>query len=474
MPALTTFLRAAAAFAASFAFLAAIGGAPSAVAQQPQPAAQQQPAAQPLSAQQIDQLVAPIALYPDNLLGQVLTASTYPLETVMAARWSAANPNVKGQQLEDAMQQQTWDPSVKALAAVPQVLAMMNDKLDWTQALGDAYLSQPDDIAAAVQRLRLKAQASGNLQASSQQRIKRVHAPQPIIIDGRPEPEYIVIEPIDPDVIFVPIYDPYVVYGPWAYPAYRPFYWYPPGYVAVGVFGFGAPCIVGAALWAHYNWESRHVDIDVVNYNRFNRTNIVSSGGATQTWQHDPLHRGNIPYSNPELQKKFGNAATSNAALNPGLQKALTNTPSGNPKGATTTPLNNTAITNLNKNGGLKGTDLKVDKNADLKVDKTVDPKLDKTKLNVNGNANINNTNKTTPKTLDQRVNINNNAKVNTNNVNTNARVNTNAVINNNAGNNVNRTVSAPIVNRPVTVQPPPRVQAGGGGGNGQKEKKQP
>jgi hypothetical protein len=290
MPTFIPFLRALAALAASFVILTATFGAPSALAQESPPPAQQ-PAAQPLSAEQIDQLVAPIALYPDNLLGQILTASTYPLETVMAARWSAANPNIKGDQLESAMQQQSWDPSVKALTAVPQVLAMMNDKLDWTQALGDAYLSQPDDIAAAVQRLRLKAQAAGNLQASNQQRVRRMPAPQPLVIDGRPEPEYIVIEPVDPDVIYVPVYDPYVVYGVWAYPAYRPFYWYPPGYVAVGVFGFGAPYVVGAALWAHYNWESRHVDINIVNYNRFNHTNIVNNA-ANQAWQHNPAHRG--------------------------------------------------------------------------------------------------------------------------------------------------------------------------------------
>jgi hypothetical protein len=446
MPALTKTLRAPTAFAVSLVLLAAISGAPSAVAQQPQQAAQQ-PAAQPLSAQQLDQLVEPIALYPDNLLGQVLTASTYPLETVMAARWSAANPNVKGRQLEDAMQRQTWDPSIKALAAAPQVLAMMNDKLDWTQALGDAYLSQPDDIAAAVQRLRINAQASGNLQASSQQRVRRVRAPQPIIIEGRPEPEYILIEPVDPGIIYVPIYDPYVVYGVWAYPAYRPFYWYPPGYVAVGVFGFGAPFVVGSALWAHYNWESHRVDIDVDNYNKFNHTNIVNTP-ANQTWQHDPVHRGNIPYSDPLVQQKFGKANAGSAALNPALPK----TNITNPKGAAT-PLNNTAITNLNQNGGLKGTD----------------PKIDKTKLNANGNANINNN----PKASDQRVNINSNAKVNAN-VNTNARINTNAVINNNAGNNVNRTVSAPIVARPVTGQGTPRVQAVGGAGTVQKDKKQP
>jgi hypothetical protein len=268
MPARTTFLRTLTASTASLVLLAAPWSAPSALEQQGAPPDQQQQAAQGLSAEQIDQLVAPIALYPDNLLGQILTASTYPLEAVMAARWSAANPKVKGPQLEAAMQQQPWDPSIKALCAVPQVLAMMSDKLDWTQALGDAYLAQPDDIAAAVQRLRLKAQAAGNLQASSQERVRRVPAPQPIIIDGRPEPEYIVIEPVDPAVLYVPIYDPYVVYGPWAYPAYRPFYWYPPGYVAVGVIGFGAPFVVGVALWANYNWESRHVDINVVNYNR--------------------------------------------------------------------------------------------------------------------------------------------------------------------------------------------------------------
>jgi hypothetical protein len=446
MPALPASVRTLTALAASLVLLATTWGAPSAFAQQSPP--QQQPAAQPLSAEQLDQLVAPIALYPDNLLGQILTACTYPLETVMAARWSAANPNVKGQQLEDAMQQQSWDPAVKALAAVPQVLAMMNDKLDWTQALGDAYLSQPDDVAAAIQRLRLKAEATGNLRASTQQRIRRVRAPQPIIIDGRPEPEYIVIEPIDPDVVYVPIYDPYVVYGPWAYPAYRPFFWYPPGYVAAAVIGFGPPLFVGAALWAHYNWESRHVDINVVNYNKFNRTNIVNNA-ANLTWQHDPVHRGNIPYSNAALQQKFGKAAaTSNPNVNPAALKSGITNPV-NLKGGTA-PLNNNAITNLNKNGGLKGTDLKLNKSTDLKVDKRTDLKVDKNiKLNANGNANLGNTGKSSPKTLDRRVNVD-----------TNTKINTNAVIRSNPVNNVNRNVAVQNVPRNVPL-------AGGGGGGG-------
>jgi Protein of unknown function (DUF3300) len=161
-----------------------------------------------LSAEQVAELVAPIALYPDALLGQVLTASTYPLEVVMAARWSKINPKVKGPALEGAMQQQPWDPSVKALAAVPQVLAMMSDKLEWTQALGDAYLAQPDDIAAAVQGLRARADAAGNLKPSNEQRIRRVAAPPPLIVGEPYEPQYYIIEPVDPNVIYVPIYDP--------------------------------------------------------------------------------------------------------------------------------------------------------------------------------------------------------------------------------------------------------------------------
>ena len=116
-----------------------------------------QPQQQPLTQQELAQLVAPIALYPDALLAQVLTASTYPLEVAMAARWSEKNPNLKGAALEDAMQKEPWDPSVKGLTSVPQVLAMMNEKLDWTQQLGETFLAQPDDVQNAIQALRAKA-----------------------------------------------------------------------------------------------------------------------------------------------------------------------------------------------------------------------------------------------------------------------------------------------------------------------------
>ena len=341
------------------------------------------------------QLVAPIALYPDTLLGQILTASTYPLEVVKAARWSRANPKVKGEALESAMQQQPWDPSVKALAAVPQVLAMMSDKLEWTQSLGDAYLAQPDDIAAAVQQLRARADAAGNLKSSNEQRIRRVAAPAPVNVDEPPAPDYYIIEPVDPDIIYVPIYDPYVVYGVWPYPAYRPFYWYPPGYVTVGVFALGAPIAVGAALWATYDWRARRVAIDVNRFNAFNRTTIVS-----QTWQHNPVHRGNLRYSNPALQQQFSKTATGVQGLSKtgigsqelsktgrgsqGMPKGgMVTNPQSLPKGTTTKTGPESVNVNRNVNlGNTKNT-------GSAKTLNAVNPNLNKN-VNVTRNVNVN------------------------------------------------------------------------------------
>ncbi len=168
-----------------------------------------------LNNQQIEQLVAPIALYPDSLISQILMASTYPLEVVEAARWSRENANVTGQALEDAMQKQEWDPSVKALTAVPQTLAMMNDQLKWTQDLGDAFLAQQTDILDAVQRLRARADASGNLKTTPQQKVMRTSRPA-----GSPSSapaQAYVIESASPTEYYVPIYDPGVVYGAWPY-----------------------------------------------------------------------------------------------------------------------------------------------------------------------------------------------------------------------------------------------------------------
>ena len=164
--------------------------------------------------QELDQMLAPIALYPDSLLSQILMASTYPLEVVEAARWSRANPNLKGDEAVRAVEQNTWDPSVKSLVAFPQILQMMDEKLGWTERLGDAFLSQQALVMDTVQNLRQKAYAAGNLKSTDQVRVEQ-------------QGQTIVIEPTRPEVIYVPYYDPLVVYGPWWWPAYPPVYWAP-------------------------------------------------------------------------------------------------------------------------------------------------------------------------------------------------------------------------------------------------------
>src|ERR1700748_3542476 len=192
---------------------------------------------------QIEQLVAPIALYPDSLLTQMLMASTYPLEVVEAARCPRNTSTIKGEALQSAMKAQSWDPSVKALTAVPQTLEMMNDKLAWMEELGDAFLAQQQDVLGAVQKLRAAAQAAGNLQSTPQQIVTAASAPAGVVAAGVPRP--IVIEPVNPGVYYVPVYTPALVYGAWDYPDYPPFNWSPAGFVASNILSFGAGVAVG-------------------------------------------------------------------------------------------------------------------------------------------------------------------------------------------------------------------------------------
>ena len=261
------------------------------------------PASAPFKAEEIEQLVAPIALYPDALLAQVLMASTYPLEVVLAARWTKANPNVSGAALENAMQSQTWDPSVKSLTAVPQVLAMMEQKVDWTQKLGDAFLGQQEEVMKAVQRLRAKASAAGNLKSGKEQTVTTKTEGGETII---------VIEPAT-EVVYVPTYDPAYVYGPWPYPAYPPYYWYPPGYYYPGG-AFLAGIIIGAWFWGGCNWGGgggggNRVYVDHHRYNNFNRTNI-SDGN----WRHNVEHRQGVAYRDQATAKQFDRDFSGNAA----------------------------------------------------------------------------------------------------------------------------------------------------------------
>jgi hypothetical protein len=276
-----------------------------------EPAAAAAPAAAPaFTAAQLEQMTAPIALYPDSLVTQILMAATYPLEIVEAARWSKANPGLEGKALEEALKQQDWDIAVKALAGFPDVLARMNENLDWTQDLGDAFLAQQSDVLDAVQRMRGKAYEAGNLKSSEQQ-----------VVTQQPD-KIIVIQPADPQVIYVPTYSPTVVYGAWHYP----YWYYPPMYVApppgYGAMAFTAGVFWGAALSGGCNWGWGHsdIDIDVNHYNNFNKntninankTNINNVSGNKASWNHNAEHRGGVNYKNSQTAQKYGAQGGSN------------------------------------------------------------------------------------------------------------------------------------------------------------------
>jgi uncharacterized membrane protein YgcG len=255
-------------------------------------AAAQAPTQAPLKAEELDQMLAPIALYPDAVLAQILMASTYPLEVVQAARWVKSNPGKTGKALEDAMQGQSWDASVKSLAAVPQVLQMMDEKLEWAQRVGDAFLAQRDDVMNAVQRLRSKAQSAGNLQSTKEQKVSTQQA------EGK---TVVVIEPTNPQTVYVPVYNPATTYGAWPYPAYPPYPYYPFGYAAGAAMAFTTGVVVSAALWGNCNWRNNNVNINVNQYNSFNRTNISNSN-----WQHNAAHRKGVPYRDAGVAQQFG------------------------------------------------------------------------------------------------------------------------------------------------------------------------
>lgn len=255
----------------------------------------QQPASgQVLSQEQLEQLLAPVALYPDALLAQVLMASTYPLEVVEAARWRKANPALSGKALEDALQALRWDPSVKSLAAFPPVLEMMNEQLAWTQQLGDAFLADQKRLLASVQKLRQAANAQGTLKSSEQ---------QTVIVEQGTTGTYVRIEPTDPAVVYVPAYDPWYVYGPWPYPAYPPYYYYPPGYYPGAAFlTFTAGLIIGGALWGGCDWNGGGVHVEHHKYNNFNRSNI---SGERSNWKHNADHRRGVPYRDQNVARQY-------------------------------------------------------------------------------------------------------------------------------------------------------------------------
>lgn len=264
--------------------------------------AQGAPAAQAAIPQEkLDSLLAPVALYPDDLLAQTLMAATYPLDVVEAARFVRANRELKGEALDQAVLKKNWDPSVQSLTAFPQVLEMMDEKIEWTQELGDAFLADKQRVMATVQSLRQKAEASGNLQSNEQQKVVK-------------EQTTIIIEPAQPDVVYVPSYNPTVVYGAWWAPAYPPYYWppppyyYPGGIVAAGLIGFG----IGWAIadnhwgWNDIDWHRGDIDIDIDIDNTFiNNNKDFKNKVSNGKWEHNPSQRKGVAYRDNATRERF-------------------------------------------------------------------------------------------------------------------------------------------------------------------------
>jgi hypothetical protein len=263
----------------------------------------------PFTPEQLDQILAPIALYPDALLSQTLMAATYPLEVVEAARWTQANPNLKGDAAVQAVKTKDWDVSVKSLVAFPQTLSMMNNNLDWTQKLGDAMIGQQKDVADSVQRLRAKAAAAGNLKTTPQQKVTTQTAGSASAI---------VIEPANPEVIYVPYYNPTWAYGPWPYPAYPPVYYPPPpnygAALATGMM-FGLGVAAGAAMfggwhwgWSGGGWGASYTTVNVNRATTISANNFDANRYRDGQWQHDPAHRDGVPYRTSAERERYNQA----------------------------------------------------------------------------------------------------------------------------------------------------------------------
>jgi hypothetical protein len=297
-------------------------------AQQPaaQPPADQPPPAPKKTPEELDSLVAPIALYPDPLLAQVLAAATYPLDLVQAQQWLQANASLKGEDLTKAAAKQDWDPSIQALVAFPDALKRLTENIKWTTDLGNAFLDQQTEVMDACQRMRKKAKDSGKLESSKEQKVEVKTVEQKTVIE---------VQPANPQVIYVPTYNPTVVYGPPVYP-YPPVYYPPPppstgAIIATAAISFGVGVAMGAFWggccggygwgwgcgWGGHNtvivnnnfynrYGYRNVNVNNVNINAGNRVNVGNRVNAGNTWQHDPRHRGAVPYSNRETAQRFG------------------------------------------------------------------------------------------------------------------------------------------------------------------------
>jgi len=306
-----------------------------ALASMPSPRSPQaaSPQAQPtrIPPDQLDSLVAPIALYPDPMLAQTLAASTYPLELIQLQQWLKKNPGLKDKALADAVAKQPWDPSIQALAGLPDVVKRLADDIQWTTDLGNAFLAQQSDVMDAVQRMRKKAQDTGNLKSTEQQKVETK------VIESK---SVIVVEQANPQVVYVPSYDPVVVYGPPIYP-YPPIYYPPAGYYAAGVaISFGVGMMMGAFWSGGWGWGcgwGGNNTININNNNNFNRNSNIGGGNRNNigsgnrpsqqpsrggggrgdsNWKHNPQHRGGTPYGDRGTADRFGGTARGDSLSN--------------------------------------------------------------------------------------------------------------------------------------------------------------
>ena len=293
-----------------------------AVAQEQPPASESQAAKLP--PEQLDSLVAPIALYPDPMLSQTLVASTYPLEVIQLQQWLAQHKDLKEKALADAVKKQDWDPSIQALAALPDVVKLLAENIKWTTDLGNAFLAQQNDVMDAVQRMRKKAQDAGNLKSSEQQKVETK------VVESK---QVIVVEQANPQVVYVPSYNPTVVYGAPVY-AYPPIAYPPPGYYAAGMaISFGVGVAMGAMWsggWGYNSGWGGNNNVTINNNNNFvnnsNRQNINNANRGNRpanqpargnsNWQHNPQHRGGAPYGDRNTANKFGGTTRGDSMQN--------------------------------------------------------------------------------------------------------------------------------------------------------------
>jgi hypothetical protein len=283
----------------------------------PQPGSVDQQAAGSIPNDQLDSLVSPVALYPDPLLTQVLVASTYPLEIIQLQQWIQKNNSLTGDALTNAVEKQDWDPSIQSMAIFPDLVKRLADDIKWTTDLGNAFLAQQSDVMDAVQRMRAKAQAAGHLKSTDQMKVETK------VVETK---TVVVIQQTNPQVIYVPTYNPVVVFGPpmYMYP-YPPIYYPPPSYYPAGIFfAFGVGVAVGSYYrggWGYNCGWGRHTTININVNNRYvshyNRTNINvnrnvnvnANRNVNTTWQHNAKHRGGTPYSNQQVAKQYGGTA---------------------------------------------------------------------------------------------------------------------------------------------------------------------